>query len=382
MTELLCKGTEKDREEIIDFANYVFSFDHKPHNFIEMVPRLYGPESASEKYHYLIKENGRIKALLCSFPQEIKVGKTVLNLAFIGTVAVHPYSRGKEYMKHLMNAAVADMKRDGADYAALGGQRQRYQYFGFEEGGTEYQFTFETRNLRHAFRDITELMEVIPLDNMQRDRWDDIYNLFQQKNVRGIRSREEFPAMLHTWNSTPYLLMEGSKIKGYFSAKEKIIHELILCHESLLLPAIKSIMNSLCINNAFIKAADYEEERLARLSAVCENCSISSNANYQIFHFEKVISAFLKIKEAYTALQDGKIVLQAGDEKVMISVCGGQLTVGQADSSCPIISLGNLEAVEFLTAPFSPRRREEAKHFPFLQNWFPIPLYTAALDEC
>ena len=66
----------------------------------------------------------------------------------------------------------------------------------------------------------------------------------------------------------------------------------------------------------------------------------------------------------------------------MISVCSGQLTVGQNDSSYPIISLGNLEAVEFLTAPFSPRRREEAKRFPFLQNWFPIPLYTAALDEC
>lgn len=382
MTELLCKGTEKDREEIIDFANYVFSFDHKPHNFIEMVPRLYGPGSTSEKYHYLIRENGRIKALLCSFPQEAKVGETILKLAFIGTVSVHPYSRGKGYMKSLMNAAIEDMKRDGIDFAALGGQRQRYQYFGFEEGGTEYRFTFETRNLRHAFRDITELMDVIPLVDAQKDKWDRIYDLFQHKNIRGIRSREEFPAMLRTWNSTPYLLMEGGQTKGYFSAEGKIIHELVLCHESLLLPAIKSIMSSLHLNRAIIKAADYEEERLAQLSAVCEDCSISSNANYQIFHFEKVINAFFKIKKAYTVLQDGGIVLQIGNEKLMISVCSGQLTVGQNDSSYPIISLGNLEAVEFLTAPFSPRRREEAKRFPFLQNWFPIPLYTAALDEC
>lgn len=382
MTELLCKGTKNDREEILDLANYVFSFDHKPHNFVEMVPRLYGPESSSEALHYLIKESGRIKALLCSFPQEVKVGETLLKLAFIGTVSVHPNYRGRGYMKRLMNAAVEDMKKNGTDFSALGGQRQRYQYFGFEKGGTEYQFVLETRNLHHAFRDITKNMDMVPLDKMEKEAWDYAYNLFQRRNIRGIRCREEFSSILHTWKCIPYLLMDRGEIKGYFSTDGKIIHELILCNESLLLPSIKSIMNLFSMKKTIVKAAAYEEQRLAQLSAVCENCSITTNTNYQIFHFGKVISSFLKIKEEYTGLQDGEIVLQIGNETVAISIRSGRLTIEEHNSSFPVISLGNLEAVEFLTAPFSPRRREESRRFPFLQSWFPLPLYTAPLDEC
>lgn len=382
MTELLCKGTEQDREEIIDFANYVFSFDHEPHNFVKMVPRLYGAESASEQYHYLVRENGKIKALLCSYPMEIKVGDAALKLAFIGTVSVHPYSRGKGYMKRLMNAAIEDMKQDGADFAALGGQRQRYQYFGFENGGMEHRFSFNRSNLRHAFRNVSEMMDAVPLDKLGKEDWDCAYSLFQRQEVRGKRSREEFPAMLHNWNSTPYALLSDGEMKGYFSAEGKILFELVLKDEALLLPTIKSAMEHLHMDRAVFKAADYEEKRIALLSSVCEESTTLCNANYRIFHYDKVISAFLKVKQQYSPLQDGAIILEIDGERTAVTVQDGKISVGQVCSSAPVISLGGLEAVAFLTAPLCARRRVEARRHPFLPSWFPIPLYTASLDEC
>ncbi|MCI9456377.1 MAG: GNAT family N-acetyltransferase [Oscillospiraceae bacterium] len=384
MTELLCKGTANDREDILDFANYVFSFDHEPHNFIEMVPRLYGPESASEAFHYLIRENGKIKAMVCSYPMETKVGEETLKLAFIGTVSVHPYSRGKGYMKRLMNAAIADMQKDGTDLAALGGQRQRYQYFGFENGGIEYGFSFNRSNLRHAFKDVASPIKVVPLDEMGKEQWDCAYSLFQRQHIHGIRNREEFPAILHNWNGIPYALLADGEMKGYFSVGGKTFFEFVLGNEAELLPAVKSAMESLHMDRAVLKAADYEEKRLSLLSSVCENSSIVCSSNYRIFHYDRVISAYLKVKQSCSTLQEGSIILNIDGKQTAVEVRDGKITVGPVSPhlSAPVISLGNLEAVEFLTAPFSPRRREEARRFPFLQSWFPIPLYTASLDEC
>ena len=175
-----------------------------------------------------------------------------------------------------------------------------------------------------------------------------------------------------------------SEMKGYFSVGGKTFFEFVLGNEAELLPAVKSAMESLHMDRAVLKAADYEEKRLSLLSSVCENSSIVCSSNYRIFHYDRVISAYLKVKQSYSTLQEGSIILNIDGKQTAVEVRDGKITVGPVSPhlSAPVISLGNLEAVEFLTAPFSPRRREEARRFPFLQSWFPIPLYTASLDEC
>ena len=73
-----------------------------------------------------------------------------LRVGFIGNVAVHPYSRGKGYMKELMRRAEIVMRQRGCDLAALSGQRQRYEYFGYYQACLEAVFTVTRNNLRHV----------------------------------------------------------------------------------------------------------------------------------------------------------------------------------------------------------------------------------------
>ena len=39
-----CKGTPADRQEILDFADLVFSKNSRPHDFATLLPKLYGPD--------------------------------------------------------------------------------------------------------------------------------------------------------------------------------------------------------------------------------------------------------------------------------------------------------------------------------------------------
>lgn len=129
------RATAADYDEIVEFANFVFSYAHEPHEFKTLISKAYGEDRTHWPIHFVARENGRIRGLvgLMPFPQRV-LGET-LQMGFIGTVSVHPYSRSKGYMKKLM-AMTNDYARDnGFDLLALGRQRQRYEYYGYEPGG-------------------------------------------------------------------------------------------------------------------------------------------------------------------------------------------------------------------------------------------------------
>lgn len=116
------KGCAGELPDILDFANYVFSQSSQPHDFRRLLPKLYGENSGSEGYHYLVREDGRIRAMVCAMPLSL-LWRQAVAAAGIGTVSVHPYARGKGYMKALMNQAMEDLKTQGYAMAFLGGMQ-------------------------------------------------------------------------------------------------------------------------------------------------------------------------------------------------------------------------------------------------------------------
>ena len=126
MEVTVTKGLPQDYDELIDFGNMVFKED-----FRALLPKLYQDHPEAAAHHHLIREDGRIKAMVGSFPITLKAAGRTLKVRGIGTVSVHPYARGRGYMKTLMGNAVKEAEAEGAALMILGGQRQRYEYFGF-----------------------------------------------------------------------------------------------------------------------------------------------------------------------------------------------------------------------------------------------------------
>ena len=72
------KAKTEDSEELIDFINMVFSHNERPHDFKRLLPKLYGEGRDTSDCHYIVKENGKIKAAVGVFPTNIHVETVVL----------------------------------------------------------------------------------------------------------------------------------------------------------------------------------------------------------------------------------------------------------------------------------------------------------------
>ena len=139
-----------EEADILDFINYVFSQAHRPHNFKTLLPKVYAHDGF-HRYHYVAVQDGKIRATVAVMPAFMPVGNNdMLKIGYVGSVSVHPYARGEGHMKKLMHMMLEDAEKEGYDLLALGGQRQRYQYFGFERGGAKLCFTVNQSNIRHA----------------------------------------------------------------------------------------------------------------------------------------------------------------------------------------------------------------------------------------
>ncbi|NLZ69760.1 MAG: GNAT family N-acetyltransferase [Clostridiaceae bacterium] len=147
--------------DIVDFIDYVFSKEYRPHNFATIFPSLYADEADSRRHHYIVADGTKIVAALLVMYKSLlppaasdKAGCARLPFATVGNVAVHPRNRGQGLMRAMMNLAIEDMRKAGIAFAVLGGQRQRYGWFGFEPGLTALSceiiranFTGEQRRL-------------------------------------------------------------------------------------------------------------------------------------------------------------------------------------------------------------------------------------------
>ena len=115
------EGTPADREQYIDFANMVFSMTHVPHNFKALLPKVYGDGRQTDGMHNLaVDDQGRVRGVVAVLPGELDVLGETLRTGYLGTVSVHPFSRGEGHMKALMRMAIRRTAESGADLMMLG----------------------------------------------------------------------------------------------------------------------------------------------------------------------------------------------------------------------------------------------------------------------
>ncbi len=98
-------------EDCIELANYVFSTAHRPHDFEQLIPRVYqaGPEMA-RIHRVAVAENGRLRAEIAVLPQQMAAGGKLLRAGYVGSVSVHPKARGEGHMKRLLGDWITDLE--------------------------------------------------------------------------------------------------------------------------------------------------------------------------------------------------------------------------------------------------------------------------------
>lgn len=284
-----------EREEIIEFIDYVFSKAHRPHDFASLLPKLYGGHGDGAAHHFVVRENGKIAATVLCYPVVMHVGGRKLLMLGVGSVSTHPNARGKGYMKLIMDAVDARAQALGADFAVLSGQRQRYQYFGYDHGGYQLNGRLAPANVRHALRELsTADYAVVPMTQAHVPQ---AMALLAAQPCFCERSEPAYLDILRSWNNEPFALLRCGEPVGFgalrHNEKDVQVAELLLENEEDFAQAMKLL--SQAHGTVSLCAAPWQTQRAKWLSAVCEEFDVSPNNMFKIYKPERVSAACGKL---------------------------------------------------------------------------------------
>lgn len=348
-------GKKEHEADILDFANFVFSQAHRPHDFKRLLPKVYAQEGFAPMHALAVDENKRIRGMAALLEGKMLFKGESLSYGYVGTVSVHPYSRGEGHMKKIMPMLKEKAEKKGLDFLVLSGNRQRYRYFGFENALSEMSFSITKDNIRH---ELSELDDAYSFENMQAKDESFVKDLYFSLENRGavIFDRRDFLNTLKSWDRLPYIIYKGNERIGYTIGDNSWnIFEAVLYDNSLLLAVIKAWHRKAGSPNSFsFVPSDYEQR--AMVGALAQSYSIRHSQMINVLSFERlllfVLSYNLKLKPCF----DFKLSVSFAGERLNIEVNNGKISVCKADSE-PEIVLSHDEAVRMLFEPYSDKSK-------------------------
>ncbi len=374
-------GVKSDEKQLLEVLDDVFFRDENT-TFLGLLPKLYKDRYNCAEKNVIIKEGNSIKAAVGCFPLTAVVGDKKLKITGIGNVAVARDSRGKGYMIDAMNFALKNMFEDGTDYSLLGGQRQRYEYFGYTKSGTSVNLKINKGNIEKAFSRkaaTTFTAELLTEDNPDIEK---INELNKNPYFYIERPVEDTVDILKSWRNIPYAVYDGDEFKGYFvtGGGAESIEEIKAVNNEDFIDILLCAMDIKKCDDIEFGTSLQNKEICDLISKTGNTFEITSPDMFNIINYGRVIDAFLCVKAKRYNLGSGTLkVLIHGckrDENLEITVDGEKVTVKETEEK-PDIELNHLDAIAFFASNYSPDRFNIPA---FAQNWFPLEIYMCSQD--
>ena len=362
------KARPDEREACLDLANYVFNYTYGNHDFETQTPKVYKDTVDSSSIHRVaVDEQGRVRALIALMPNEAFVCGHKLRTGYIGTVCVHPKSRGEGHMKRIMADWREEM--DGAcDMAILTGQRQRYEYFGFVPGGTCAKFKVTPTNIRHALKSLdASRISFVPLFETQgASEYALLLNAARPAYAdRGTRPLED---ILVTFNQKPLAVLDGGRRVGYLIVGERNadISEIALEQPEELAKVVKAYMAHTGSEQIAITVPEYDLLANKCLGDFAESECLAPSAMYNIINYANVLRAYLTLKVQTMWLESAVFSAVIDGQPVTAAVDKSGVTVEETARADAVI-LDKRQADRLLLTRHG--------DIPSPRGWFPLPIF-------
>lgn len=369
-------GKPGELEEISTVAKQVFSVD-----FPSVVPRLYGENAHTEAYHHLIREDGVLKSIVCSYPYDFYAGGKHLSANCIGTVSVTEDRRGFGYMTDLIHHALADMEKEGVDFSVLGGQRQRYGHFGYEIVDDSTYFAFTTMSLRHCEdRSVHRQLTSVPASEYPGAAGI-LAPMHRRLPVYAERPEEEFLVDSSSYGGLVMMLLDGDRPVGYYvlTGDRGCVHELYL-EEGY--TAEEFIRHAVPLHEGKLNAclSEYQPAEFRELYRLSEYWFRDSNLNVNVLNYKHVIEAFAALKAQDSSLPDGEFAFCDTERGAYrITVKDGVCSVTECGASEAEITLPHLQSQEMLFSNM--RILYDGALSGFAKALLPITIYFPSVDK-
>lgn len=366
------KARYDEQEAYLDLANYVFNYTYGEHDFEKQCPKVYSPKVDSSQMHRVaVDENGKVRAAIALLTDELNVCGMTLKTGYVGTVCVHPKSRGAGHMKRLMADWQKEMEEGGYDLAILTGQRQRYAYYGYVLGGSSVKYTVNPINVRHGLRD-TDASGLSFLPLFETDGWRE--HILALSNCRpAYVNRETRPLedVLVTFNHCALAIMQGEKRIGYLVVSKKTgdISEIGVENHEIIAAVIKAYMAFSKREEIVITVPEYGVLANDCLSSFAEKENFTASGNYNIINYANVLRAYLTLKNEKMPLSHGRFEAVLNGQPITAIVSESAVTVTETAGS-GAIALDKASADKLLLT-----RHSQSLGVPTPRDWFPLPIF-------
>ena len=378
MTAQIRQLTAADFDEAMDMMNYAFSKD-SPTDFPHLLPKLYQATDEHMSWIYAGFLDGGMRAAVGLIPLTWHVDDVELRVAGVGGVCTHPRYRQRGLYQQLMGHCVEVARAEGYHLSWLGGQRQRYAYFGYEKCGVAVRFRLNRKNVAHAFSAPSGIgFEAI--QESHGDRLGIVRKLHDAQALRAFRS-EPLYDHLTGWNARPHAALDGDEMIGYLLAGfGPTVIEIVGRDDD----ATQEITRAWVEQNGdmAIVLGPLAGRMLSMLDDICEGASVEHSGNWQVFDWVGVIEALLRARLSRSSLVDGEVVLSIeGCGAIEIAVSGGEAHCRKTDRA-PSLHCDALQAHRLLFGPLPPSQvMELPAGGHLLEAWCPLPLYWPDLDH-
>jgi predicted N-acetyltransferase YhbS len=371
----------EDYEEALDFINMVFSLASRPTNFNVILPDLYQPTDEHMSAHFVIREKGRIKALVGIYPGEYVIGCETLLMARIGAVSTHPDARMKGYMSMLMHHVKDVIRTSHYDIAYLGGARHRYLPFGFEKCGHQPIFHVTKHSLKRGIETSEELALSICGDDSQDI--DLFHQLYERQTSYFKRDKEAFHRIANHWYNTLFRIERNGRSVGYLIASKdrKRIEEIASEKDVDVTSVLRAHFQAHGIDACRVVVHPLALQTMQRVMTVSEDVSVHDRDNWSILAFERVLQAFMRVRNEMIPLLVGRAVIEIVDRGRYEIVVSSEEIIVRKTPSLPDLSLSYSEAHRLFFGPLLPHQvLDIPNRLAFIEQWFPLPLFLSSPD--
>lgn len=266
-------------EELMNLMNIAFSFNKEEDKFEHILPKLYFKDN-NNMIHYGAYVEGKLVASIGLYFMEFISKYSQLKVGCVGAVSTHPYYRNKGYFSLLIKKIISYAKRHKFDLLFLGGNRFRYNNYGFENAGRILNVVISKRT------QIRLKSEDFELEKLDRNNIKDIsscLNLYNKELQHVNRTIDNFFDHVITWNSVPYIIKVDKRIIGYFAIKDNCVNEIcyIKKYEDVVFQACLELNDEVTIKLPY---SSYSNKLLTKV----DGYSVNHNEMHYILNYDNV----------------------------------------------------------------------------------------------
>ncbi len=375
------KLKKDDYDNLLEFLN--ISFDRlNERSFDRFLPAMWRRNDEIMQKNFGIKKDGKIIAVMGVYPLKANIcGKEVL-FATTGNVAVDPEYRNLGLMKQLMTFAAQELEAQNIDAARLGGERLRYNRYGYEFLGSTNSYILTAKNLK-ALSEIAEYT-FKPISRNDIANLSFINELHNSKAFYIDRGNGDYTFdIMSAFYGSAYMVYnaDGEPIGAVSVSDDKDrIHDVIAADAKTEFDILCAWLKNQGLSKLYFSSQPWNTDFNIIANSICEQTVVEYATQCKIRNWDTVCDAFIALKNSYSSnlCEDSFVIEIEGYGALEFSKKGCKKT-----DKMPDLSIDSLLATRLIFGMQSPENvcKLPADKAFAISSLFPLPFGWNTLDR-